>query len=519
MPINNSCPFDITPYTTSDLIITPKLFNVNYTNQDFWSMKTRLIEYIRQNFDQEFSDFVESSLAMMLIENWAFIADTLSFKIDQLANEMFIDSVTELENAFRLAKLVGFQPQPPIAARSLWTASLNNTLNTDIEIAGGLAVEVAAGAQTLTIELFPADSENNPIFNQNILIPAGNVVNASIIGLEGNTREIQTTGTGSIGQTISLTQSPVIFDSVQVYVDGIQWQKVDFFTDSQPRREFRVEFDSSYNAFVIFGNNRAGLIPSTGSLIIVNYRQGGGAIGNIVSGAVQKQTIVTAPGLAFAIPVTLRNYTRGEFGYDGDTIDDIRRKLPAWTRAQNRAVTGLDYKTLVDQFATPYQGQVGKSVAILRNYGCSGNIIDIYVLAKDGNSDLTVCSDELKSSIQNFVDSRKMITDFVCLRNGEVIGVDVVLDITLERIYRKFEDEIRVKIERRIENFFSLNNWEFGQNLREPDLLKILNDIKEIGSSNATFATNDPDNGGDTVTARFFEIVRLDDLTINFNYE
>jgi hypothetical protein len=87
-------------------------------------MKTRLIDFIKQKFSTDFSDFVESSIAIMLIENWAFIADTLSFKMDQISNEIFIDTVTETENAFRLAKLVGFQPQPPIAARSMWTASI-----------------------------------------------------------------------------------------------------------------------------------------------------------------------------------------------------------------------------------------------------------------------------------------------------------------------------------------------------------------------------------------------------------
>lgn len=519
MPINNTCPFDVTPYTASELITTPKIFNLNYTNQDFWSMKTRLVEYVRQKFDKEFSDFVESSLAIMLIENWAFLADTLSFKMDQIANEVFIDTVTELENAFRLAKLVGFQPQPPIASRSLWTASLNNVLNTDVEIPAGFEVSVAAGNRTLSIELFPADAENNPIFDQNIIIPAGSVVNASIIGLEGRTRTTETNGSGAVGQTITLGQSPVIFDSVQVFVDGVKWEKVEFFTDSQPRREYRVEYDSSYTAYVIFGNNRAGLIPSTGSLILVSYRQGGGSAGNIVTGAVEKQTVVVVPGFSFTIPVTIRNYTKGEFGYDGDTIEDIRNKLPAWVRTQNRAVTALDYKTLVDQFSTPYQGQVGKSLATLRNYGCSGNIVDIYVLAKDGNNNLTVCSDELKNSISNFLDDKKMITDFVCLRDGEIISVEVSLDVTMERIYKKFEDSIRVKIERRLDKFFSLNNWEFGEDLKEADLLKSISDIKEISSFNASFATDDANNGGETVATRFFEIIRLDVLTINFTYE
>ena len=126
--MKTNCPFDITPYTQSQIIETPEIFNLNYTNQEFWAMKSRLTDYIRQEFDKEFSDFVESSLAIMLIENWAFIADTLSFKMDQIANEVFIDTVTEIENIFRLSKLVGFQPQPPIAARSLWTASLNNQI-------------------------------------------------------------------------------------------------------------------------------------------------------------------------------------------------------------------------------------------------------------------------------------------------------------------------------------------------------------------------------------------------------
>jgi len=330
MATNNNCPFDITPYTQSQLITTPSIFSLNYTNQDFWSMKTRLVEFIRQKFSTDFSDFVESSLAMMLIENWAFLADTLSFKMDQIANEIFIDTVTELENAFRLANLVGYQPQPPIAARSLWTATLNNPVLSDVPIPAPFDVQINAGGTAITVELFPADSENNPIFDEDIIIPAGNLVNASIVGLEGKTRNILIAGTGAVGQVITLGQNPVIFDSIRVYVDGIKWDQVPYFTDSQPRREYRIEYDSTYTAYVIFGNNQTGLVPNSGSNIRVIYRQGGGTVGNIVSGTIEKQAIINVPGIPYGIPIVMRNYTRGEFGYDGDTIDDIRLKLPAW---------------------------------------------------------------------------------------------------------------------------------------------------------------------------------------------
>lgn len=519
MAINNNCPFDITPYTQSQIITTPNIFNLNYTNQDFWSMKTRLIEFCRQKFDKEFSDFVESSLAIMLIENWAFLADTLSFKMDQIANEIFIDTVTETENAFRLARLVGFQPQPPIAARSLWTATLNNPVLTDVTIPCPFVVKVSAGGKPVVVELFPADANNNPIFDQDIVIPANSVVNASIVGLEGRTRTQQIDGTGAVGQTIELTQSPVIFDSIRVYVDGVQWQEVDYFTDSQPRREFRVEFDSNYRAFVIFGNNRAGLIPSVGSKILIVYRNGGGTIGNIVSGTIEKQTIINVPGLTFSVPVGLRNYTKGEFGYDGDTIDDIRNKLPAWTRTQNRAVTGLDYKTITDQFATPYQGQIGKSTAVLRNHGCSGNIVDIYILALDGLDKLKEASNELKNELEDRLDQVKMFTDHVCLRDGKIISVDINLDIVLDRFYRKFEDELRVKIERRLNSFFSLQRWEYGMNLRDSDLVKALSDLKEVSRFEVNLVTDDPENGGSMVTSKFNEIIRPDIIDLTFTYE
>lgn len=515
----DNCPFDITPYTQSQVINTPTIFNLNYTNQDFWSMKTRLIEFCRQKFDKEFADFVESSIAIMLIENFAFLADTLSFKMDQIANEVFIDTVTEKENAFRLARLVGFEPQPPIASRSLWTASLNNPVLTDVVIPTPFPINISVGGSILNIELFPADSDNNPIFDQDIVIPANNVVNASIVGLEGITRNIESVGSGTVGQSITLDQSPVIFDSIRVYVDGVQWEEVDYFTDSQPRREFRVEFDSNYQAFVIFGNNSAGLIPSSGSRILVVYRNGGGITGNIVSGSVESQTIINVPGIPVSVPINLRNYTKGEFGYDGDTIEDIRNKMPAWTRTQNRAVTGLDYKTLTDQFATPYQGQIGKSTAALRNYGCSGNIIDIYVLALDGNSNLKEATPELKKQLENYLDQLKMFTHHICIRDGKIISVDISIDVVLGRFYRKFEDEIRVKIQRRVDTFFNLQKWDYGQTLRDSDLIKFFSDLKEISRFEINFLTTDPENGGSIVTSKYNEIIRPDTVNLTFTYE
>lgn len=514
-----NCPFVVTPYDESNIIKTPDLINLNYTNQDFWSLKTRLVEFIKERFEDTFNDFVESDLAVMLIENWAFIADTLSFKMDQIANEIFIDTVSELDNAFRLSQLVGFTPIPPIAARSLWSATINSLLETDLVIPGGQRFDYGTELGSRSLELYPANALNQPIFDEDIIIPAGNNLNTTIVGIEGRSRVDNFTGTGEPNQSQALIANTVIYGSVRVFVDGEEWQEVKWFTDSKKRKEFRVEFDPSWNAYVMFGGARAGVIPARGSEIQVRYRIGGGLAGNITTGSLEFQRTFRVPGFDFRIPVSFTNYTRGEYGYEGDTIDDIKFKLPRWMRLQNRAVTGDDYKTLADQFLTPYNGQIGKSTAVLRNYGCAANVIDLYVLAKDGDNSLALASNELKVELQEEVDSKKMMTDYVCIKDGVIIEVDVNIDLVMDKFYKKFEEEFLERITRRVDTFFSLNNWEFNKDLKAIDLVKEISDVREIRSVVLNFETSDEDNSGEMVVTKFYEIIRPNVLEINFIYE
>ena len=535
MPQN--CPIDVQPYAQPGVINNANIINLNYTNQDFWSLKARLRDFILERFGPNgnflpntFNDLVEGQIAIMLMENFAFIGDTLSFKMDQIANEVFIDTVTELENAFRLAELVGFKPQPPIAATSMWSATINSVIAQDVVLPSPVQISIVNDGTPLTIELFPADENNEPIFSQDVIIAAGTLTNQNIIGCEGQTRTEQHVGNGQISQILTLTQSPVLYGSIQVQVDGQPWTQIDAFTDSQPRQEFRVEYDSSWNAYVIFGNNVAGLIPYTGSTIQITYRQGGGILGNIVSGYVSTQKNAVVQGINFSVPVTLTNYTSGNYGYAGDTVDDIRRKLPKWTRTQQRAVAGSDYKTLTDQFSTPYHGQIGKSNPILRNYGCAGNIIDIYILAQNNLTpvassntpssyiDLQKASNNLRVDLLEYLNGVKMLTDNICIRDGLIIPVDVTIEVLMDKFYRKYQDNIQSNILSRATGFFSLSNWDYGQTLKDVDLMKELSDIKQVQSYTINYTTNDSTNSGTIVTAKFYEIIRADQILVQFSY-
>lgn len=509
----------LTPLSISNQQSLAPLPNLQMTSQDFSSLKSRLVQYLTEQYPDEFTDFVEGDLLVVLLEIYAFIGDLLSFKIDQISNEVFIDTCTQVSNAFRLCQLVGFSPTPPIASRAFFSATMQQALTVDLDLGNAIPLSVSTATGTLTFELFPSDSDNNPMLDADVIITAGNLSNTNIIGLQGSTQVDSNTSSGGANQSYQLLQSPVLYDSIRVSVDGQTWSQVPYFSSSAPTNEYRVEFDSNYVAYVIFGNGQAGRSPTQGSSIQVTYRIGGGVGGNILAGAITAQRGYVVPGLNYPAPVTFKNYTPGEFGYNGDGLADIQAKLPPYLNTQNRAVSGSDYQILAAQFVSPYNGQSAIATAALRNYGCAGNVIDLYILVANGSGGVQIASDEFKVSLSDFMDSVKMFTDQVCIRDGVITLVDVVVDVIVNRFYQKFQDEILTNVQNQINGFFALSNWEFGQSLQDMNLVKAISSLTQVTSASVNFVTTDPNNEGSSVTAQYYELIVLDQSTVNLIFE
>ena len=92
------------------------------------------------------------------------------------------------------------------------------------------------------------------------------------------------------------------------------------------------------------------------------------------------------------------------------------------------------------------------------------------------------------------------------------------MDIFIDRLYRKFEDEIREKITRRLSDLFLLSNWDYGKVIRDSDVIKKLSDIKEPDHYEVSF-TNDMEAAASIIAPKFNEIIRPGIITLNFQYE
>jgi glycine cleavage system H lipoate-binding protein len=141
-----------------------------------------------------------------------------------------------------------------------------------------------------------------------------------------------------------------------------------------------------------------------------------------------------------------------------------------------------------------------------------------YNLAKLNENDLQEAGDELKADLAKMLEESKMITDFVCIKNGEVIEVDTSIEVTLSRINRKFEQEIKQNIQNKADEFYKLYNWDFEQDLRESDLIRTLSAVKEVQGYDINFTTNDQENSGNLVVAKYYQIIRSAEINISFMY-
>lgn len=508
------------PYDSGEISTPIQPRKLDYLAMDYESLKRRAIRFLVEQFPEDYNNYSESDYGILLLELWSFIADHVCYKIDYNANQMFVANTTEMNHMRRLALLNGYQPKPPTAAKAWVSASIDAPQPSDVIIPSGYLTEARGEDGTLSFELFAADPSGNPLPGEDILIPAGSVVNTNIIALEGESRYDTFTSNGNPYQKFQTSSAPVIYGSLQVMVNGTPWNLVRYIPLG-PERAFTVGYNSEYLAQISFGDNVYGLIPPPGATIQVSYRIGGGRRGNIVRGAINSSSAFRLGVGEGSVSVTLTNYEAAFGGSDGDTLEDIRRNIPLYTRTQNRLVTGEDYRGYCESFSTVYNGRVGKAAALLRQFGCAANVVDVYILQDDGGQDLVPPTEGLKNELLSSINNIKMISDTVCVKSGEVIRQDISIGVTLQRAYVRNKPGVEQNLRDRLDRFFLLQNWSFGKPLKKGELMRYLSGIPEISALDVVFEANasDLDPDPDVVEAAPYQIIRPGNIRISFSVE
>ena len=91
----------------------------DFKSYDFETLRRTMVAYLRENYPDDFNDFVESSEYVALIDLIAYISQALSFRVDLNARENFLETAERRNSVLRLARLINYNAKRNQPARGM----------------------------------------------------------------------------------------------------------------------------------------------------------------------------------------------------------------------------------------------------------------------------------------------------------------------------------------------------------------------------------------------------------------
>lgn len=457
---------------------------IDYSARDFESIKQALVDYLRQRFPDDFSDFTESQLGIAMLELTAYSYGLLSFMLDRQVNEVYITTARERRSLVKLANLLGYKITPALPAGvdlllDTETLLANMQPGDELFIAGG--TKVFAGDigfeldQDYTVRL-QALAGGQGIWFVNGAIATPDPTLPHVVALQGETFAESYESDGSKFLTLTVVNTPLISGSMVVTVADHPWVQVQSLalgdpTDPGNQQIYEVILDERDQASVRFGDGVTGDIPPAGVTVAITYRTGGGVVGNVAAGSIDQ----TIPGLinGVAIDIGVTNPEKATGGTDVESNEHIRFFAPAYARTTDRAVTQGDYFALCNGFTDFRNGTVVKAGILADPTDGISNVITIYAWGGDDRGDLFIPPSgsvgvarwtALKDSLRAFLDSRRTVGVYLTVQDGNFVNVDVATTLRIDNSRR--QAEVQRAAEQALHDLFREARVRYGNELR-----------------------------------------------------
>ncbi len=110
--------------------------NADFKSYDFDNLRRTMITYLRENYPEDFNDYIESSEYLALIDLIAFLGQNLAFRFDLNARDNFLELAERRESVLRLARLLSYNPNRNQAANGLLKFTAVSTTESVIDSNG-----------------------------------------------------------------------------------------------------------------------------------------------------------------------------------------------------------------------------------------------------------------------------------------------------------------------------------------------------------------------------------------------
>jgi len=318
--------------------------SVQFTELDFDNIKTNLKTFLQSQDTLKDYNYEGSALSVLL-DVLAYNTQYQAFYLNQVANEMFLDSALQRSSVVSHAKLLNYTPKSAIAPAATVNVTVNQVSDSSLTLPAytnflsesvdgtnynfltvtDTTVNVVANTATfnnVTIKegtyatsTFTVDKSTNPKYT--FQIPNANV----------DTTTIQV----KVQQSLSNT-SYVVYNLASNYLTLGPTDNVYFLQEG---------LTGYYEIY--FGDGILGSQLTDGNVVKVSYLVTNG------SAAAGANSFVLMDSISGYSNTITNSITYASHGGDKESIDSIKYQAPKSFSAQNRAVTKNDYITLIQQ--------------------------------------------------------------------------------------------------------------------------------------------------------------------------
>lgn len=97
-------------------VVYDSFINANLQAFDYDTVRTAMVEYVRNNYPENYNDWIESAEFVALLDVVAQFGHNLAFRIDLNTRNNFLSTAERQDSIFKLAEFLGYQPKRNVPA-------------------------------------------------------------------------------------------------------------------------------------------------------------------------------------------------------------------------------------------------------------------------------------------------------------------------------------------------------------------------------------------------------------------
>ena len=306
--------------------------NADFKSYDFDNLRRTMITYLRENYPEDFNDYIESSEYLALIDLIAFLGQNLAFRFDLNARDNFLELAERRESVLRLARLLSYNPKRNQPANGLLKFTAISTSEPVVDSNGRNLAN-----QTIVWN----DSANNNWYEQFIKVLNASLPETSQFGNPVASSVISGIASEQYRFNASNTEVPIYGFSKNIDGRNIDFEVVSSTFSGSDSIYEEAPFPTNSLAFLY--RDDGGGPPSSNTGFFAHFRQG----------TLQESTFtIERPSTSETLDIDSPNINNSDVWLYG--LDSIGFETTLWTKVDSVEGNNIIYNSVAKNIRNIY---------------------------------------------------------------------------------------------------------------------------------------------------------------------